>query len=156
MRYTIILALVALMLHVQSCDSEMVYDEYKSTENGMWSWRDAIEFRADISDTVSLHNIYVQVRHTVEYPMSNLYMFVHVKSPSGQHLKDTINMVLAAPDGKWTGKGNSNIRELMLLYRKHSVFRIPGTYVFTLEQAMREPELPVTDLGVRIERVNPE
>jgi gliding motility-associated lipoprotein GldH len=133
----------------------MVYDAYKPTENGMWSWRDAMEFRADISDTVSLHNIYIQVRHTVEYPMSNLYMFVHVKSPSGQYLKDTINMVLAAPDGKWTGRGNGNIRELMFLYRKQSIFRIPGTYVFTLEQAMREPELPVTDLGVRIEKVNP-
>lgn len=155
MRYTIILALAALMLHVQSCDSEMVYDKYIPTEHGMWSWRDAMEFSADISDTVSLHNIYVQVRHTVEYPMSNLYMFVHVKSPSGQYLKDTINMVLAAPDGKWTGRGNGNIRELMFLYRKQSIFRSPGTYVFTLEQAMRDPELPVTDLGVRIEKVKP-
>lgn len=155
MRYPIILALIALLLHVQSCDSGMVYDQYMGTENGNWSWRDAIEFKADISDTISLHNIYLQVRHTVDYPLSNLYMFVHVKSPSGQHRKDTINMVLAEPDGKWTGKGNGNIRELMLLYRKQTKFRIPGTYVFTLEQAMREPELPVTDLGVRIERVNP-
>lgn len=155
MRYPIILALMVLLLHVQSCDPGMVYDQYKPTEKGMWSWRDAMEFEVDISDTVSMHNIYLQVRHTVEYPMSNLYMFVHVKSPSGQHLKDTINLVLAAPDGKWTGKGNGNIRELRLLYRKQSQFRIPGIYVFTLEQAMREPELPVTDLGVRIERVNP-
>lgn len=146
---------MVLLLHTQSCDSGMVYDQYIPTENGMWSWRDAMEFKVDISDTVSMHNIYLQVRHTVEYPMSNLYMFVHVKSPSGQHLKDTINLVLAAPDGKWTGKGNSNIRELMLLYRKQSKFSIPGIYVFTLEQAMREPELPVCDVGVRIERVNP-
>ena len=155
MRYPIILALIAMLLHIQSCDSDMVYDQYVGTENGMWSWRDAIEFRTDISDTTSLHNIYLQVRHTVDYPLSNLYMFVHVKSPTGQHRKDTINMILAEPDGKWTGRGNGNIRELMLLYRKQTKFRIPGTYVFTLEQAMREPELPVTDLGVRIERVNP-
>ena len=155
MRYPLILAFMALLLHVRSCDSGMVYDQYMRTENGKWSWQDAMEFNVDISDTVSMHNIYLQVRHTVDYPLSNLYMFVHVKSPSGQHLKDTINMILAAPDGKWTGKGNGNLRELMLLYRKQSKFRIPGTYVFTLEQAMREPELPVSDLGLRIERVNP-
>lgn len=155
MKYPIILALIALLLHCHSCDSGMVYDQYIRTENGEWNWRDAKEFKVDISDTVSMHNIYLQVRHTVEYPLSNLYMFVHVKAPTGQHRKDTINMVLAAPDGKWTGKGNGTIRELMLLYRKQTKFRIPGTYVFTLEQAMREPELPVTDLGVRIERVNP-
>ena len=155
MRYPIILAVMVLFLHCQSCDSGMVYDQYMSTEQGMWSWQDAKEFKADISDTISMHNIYLQVRHTVEYPMSNLYMLVHVKAPSGQHLTDTINMILAAPDGKWTGRGNGNIRELMLLYKKQTKFRVPGTYVFTLEQAMRQAELPVTDLGVRIERINP-
>ncbi len=69
------------------------------TENGMWKWQDAREFEVDITDTISLHNIYLQVRHTVEYPMSNLYMFVHVKGPSGQLLKDTVNLILANPDG---------------------------------------------------------
>ncbi len=155
MRYLIILGVMVLLLHCQSCDSGMVYDQYEQTEQGMWSWQDAKEFEAVISDTISMHNIYLQVRHSVEYPMSNLYILVHVKAPSGQHLTDTINMVLAAPDGKWTGKGNGNIRELMLLYRKQTKFRVPGTYVFTLEQAMRRAELPVTDLGVRIERINP-
>ena len=155
MRYPLIISVIVLLLHCQSCDPGMVYDQYEPTEQGMWSWQNAIEFKADISDTISMHNIYLQVRHTVEYPMSNLHMFVHVKAPSGQHLTDTINMILAAPDGKWTGKGNSNMRELRLLYRKQTKFRVPGTYVFTLEQAMRQSELPVTDLGVRIERIKP-
>ena len=155
MRYSYILALTVLLLYLRSCDPDMVYDHYETTEGGMWSWQDAKEFKADISDTLSIFNIYLQVRHTVEYPMSNLYMFVHVTAPSGQQLTDTVNMVLAEPDGKWTGKGNSHMRELMLLYKKQTRFRVPGTYVFTLEQAMRQEELPVTDLGVRIERVNP-
>ena len=108
-----------------------------------------------LNDTTSLYNIYVQVRHTVEYPMSNLYMFVHVKGPQGQHRKDTVNMILAEPSGEWVGRGTGNLRELQLLYKKQTQFRTPGTYVFTLEQAMRNPELPVTDLGIRIERINP-
>jgi len=155
MRYPLLITVLLLLLHTVACDSGMVYDQYKPTDHGMWRWQDAIEFSFDISDTVSLNNIYLQIRHTVDYPLSNLYMFVHVKSPSGQHIADTVNVVLAAPDGKWTGKGNGNIRELMLLYRKQTQFRIPGTYVFTVEQAMRQPELPVTDLGIRIERIKP-
>ena len=155
MRYPIILTVMVLLLHTLSCDSGMIYDRYEPTDQGMWSWKDAMEFKVDISDTLSMHNIFLQVRHTVEYPLSNLYMFVHVKGPGGQHLTDTINMVLALPSGEWTGKGNGNIRELMLLYRKQTQFSIPGTYVFTLEQAMRKPELPVCDLGIRIERINP-
>ena len=155
MRYSLLIFMMVLLLHARSCDPDMVYDSYEPTEQGMWSWNDAKEFRAEISDTVSTHNIYLQVRHTVDYPLSNLYMFVYVKGPTGQHLKDTVNLILAEPDGEWTGKGNGNIRELMLLYRKQTRFIIPGTYVFTLEQAMREEQLPVCDLGVRIERSNP-
>lgn len=155
MRRPVTIISMLLMLHTLSCDSGMVYDQYLQSDQGTWSWNDAREFRADISDTLSMHNIYLQVRHTVDYPLSNLYMLVHVKGPTGQHITDTINMVLAEPDGQWVGKGNGHIRELMLLYRKQTQFRIPGTYVFTLEQAMRKPDLPVTDVGIRIERINP-
>lgn len=144
-----------LFLAIVSCDPNMVFDQYTHNENGLWGWVDAREFQVEISDTTSLHDIYLQVRHTVEYPLSNLYMFVYVKGPSGQILKDTVNLIIAAPDGRWTGKGYGNLRELQLLYRKQTQFRIPGIYTFTLEQGMRNPELPVTDLGVRIEKINP-
>jgi len=144
-----------LLLALISCDPDMVYDQYIHIENGMWSWVDAREFKVDISDTTSLHNIYLQVRHSVEYPLSNLYMFVHVKGPTGQHLKDTVNLILAAPDGQWTGSGTGKLRELQLLYRNQTQFGVSGTYTFTLEQGMRKPELPVTDLGIRIERAKP-
>ena len=155
MRIPYLITLTVLLLHFHSCDSDMVYDQFKQPEQGTWTWNDALEFEAEIQDTLNLHNIYLQVRHTTEYPLSNLYMFVHIKSPTGQHLRDTVNMILAAPDGRWNGKGNGNIRELMLLYRNQTMFRIPGTYIITLEQAMRKEELPVTDVGVRIERSNP-
>ncbi len=154
MKYSSLIVLMVLLMHTQSCDSDMVYDQYEPTDQGVWNWNDAMEFEADISDTVSMHNIYLQLRHTVGYPLSNLYMFVHVKGPGGQHLTDTINMILAEPSGQWTGKGNGNIRELMFLYRKQTQFSIPGIYVFTLEQAMRQEDLPVTNLGIRIERIN--
>ena len=155
MKGRLILSLMALLLFCHACDSDMVYDQYVHLDQGIWTWQDRLEFEAEISDTLSMHDIYLQVRHSTEYPMSNLYMFIHILSPTGQQLKDTVNMILAAPDGRWTGRGNGNIRELMLLFRKQSIFAVPGTYVFTLEQAMRKEELPVTDVGIRIERSNP-
>jgi len=144
-----------LFLALVSCDPNMVYDQYIHIESGLWGWVDAREFRVEISDTTSLNDVYLQIRHTVEYPLSNLYLFVHVKGPTGQIMKDTVNLILAAPDGSWTGRGSGNLRELQLLYRKQTQFRSPGIYTFTLEQGMRNPELPVTDLGVRIEKINP-
>jgi gliding motility-associated lipoprotein GldH len=151
-----IISMVVMMatLLLFSCDRGMIYDHFETMEDGTWGWRDAREFDVEVSDTISLHNIYLQVRHTVEYPMSNLYMFVYVKSPEGQLLKDTVNIQLARPDGKWIGRGSGHMKELSLLYRKQTRFGEPGVYTFTLEQGMRNPELPVTDIGIRIVSIN--
>ena len=143
---------ILLILLLSSCDPAMVYDQYVQTEDGLWKWQDAREFKIDMADTLTLHNIYLQLRHTVEYPMSNLYIFVHVKGPTGQLLKDTVNVELAESDGRWIGKGAGNLREIQFLYRQKTTFAQSGTYTFTLEQGMRNPALPVTDLGMRIER----
>lgn len=146
---------VLLVLLLVSCDSNMVYDQFQTHGNGVWKWNDVNVFEVEMTDTVSLHNVYLQVRHTVEYPMSNLYMFVFVKGPSGQFMKDTVQMILANPDGSWTGTGTGKLRELRLLYKNRTRFGDPGIYTISLEQAMRNSELPVTDVGIRIERVNP-
>jgi gliding motility-associated lipoprotein GldH len=157
MKHQPISAVVMMTILISiSCDRGMVYDHFETMEEGTWSWRDAREFKVEISDTTSFHNIYLQVRHTVEYPMSNLYMFVYVKSPKGQMLKDTVNIQLAETDGKWIGKGSGHLKELSLLYRKQTRFGEQGVYTFTLEQGMRNPELPVTDIGIRIVRINAE
>jgi gliding motility-associated lipoprotein GldH len=146
---------VLLLLLLGSCDPDRVYDHYISTGDGQWKWNEVEVFDVEMNDTLSVHNIYLQVRHTVDYPMSNLYMFVVLKGPSGQFRRDTVNLVLAAPDGRWIGRGTGKLRELQLLYKKQILFGEAGTYSISVEQAMRKEELPVTDVGVRIERVNP-
>ena len=153
-RYRFLL-IPSLLLILQACDPDMVYDRYMTTENGIWTWNDVGTFEIPVTDTVTLNNIYIQVRHSVDYPMSNLYMFVLLKGPSGQFVRDTVNLQLAAPDGRWIGKGTGKLRELRLLYRKQVRFSEPGTYTIYLEQAMREKGLPVKDVGIRIERINP-
>ena len=155
MRQKIRFLLFLSVIILSSCDPEMVYDQLNSVGNDIWTWNDPQVFAVEMSDTTNLHNIFLQVRHTVDYPLSNLYIFVNVKGPTGQHLKDTVNLILANPDGSWIGRGVGNLREIELLYRNQTQFRLPGLYTFTLEQGMRKSDLPVTDVGVRIERNNP-
>ena len=121
-----ILATIFSMILFTGCDPEMVYDHYVSLENGRWKWNDVAEFEMDITDTISLNNIFVQVRHSTDYPMSNLYMFVYVKGPNGQFRKDTVNLILATPEGQWIGKGAGRLRELSLLYKSQTRFGEPG------------------------------
>ncbi len=151
--FIIILILFPLLL--VSCDKNVVVDMYQHIDNAVWTWDDVKNYAFEIDDTITEHDILIQLRHTTEYPMSNLYIFVEVKGPSGQSLQDTINYILAESDGRWIGKGNGNLRELRYLYRRGTIFPETGTYSISLEQAMREPRLPVSDLGVRIEKMNP-
>ena len=80
-------------------------------------------------------------------------MFVHVEGPSGQTMTDTINFILAETSGKWIGKGVGNIREIGYLFKKNTLFPEAGDYKVSIEQAMRLPEVPVSDVGVRVERI---
>lgn len=151
-----ILGAIFFIILLNACDSEMVYDRYTSFDSGMWKWNDVAVFEMEVTDTLSLNNIYIQVRHSTDYPMSNLYMFVSVKGPKGQFQKDTVNLILATPEGQWTGKGTGRLRELRLLYKSQTRFGTPGLYNFSIEQAMRKAELPVTDVGIRVERFRSE
>ena len=146
---------ILLLLILSSCDKNMVFDEFYRIENSSWQWNDTAQFSFEMTDTTAYHDILIQLRHTCDYPLSNLYMFVSVEGPSGQSMKDTIKYMLAEPDGKWIGKGIGDIRELAYLYKKNTIFPEAGMYTIAIEQAMRIPAVPVSDVGVRIETVNP-
>jgi gliding motility-associated lipoprotein GldH len=155
MRKTVSLIIFLAVLVYPSCDRNMVYDEFQRIEEGSWSWDDPVRFTFQMDDTVSLHDFQIQLRHSTEYPLSNLYMFVHIAGPSGQAMTDTINFILAEKSGEWIGKGVGNIREIGYLYRKNTVFPDTGSYKVFIEQAMRLPEVPVSEVGVRIRKSNP-
>jgi gliding motility-associated lipoprotein GldH len=146
---------LVMAVMISSCDPQMVYDHYEKVDGGNWDWDQKMVFPVDISDTTRLQNLYLQIRHTVEYPMSNLYVFIEVEGPDGQQLWDSVNMILAEPGGRWNGRGKGKLRELQLLYRKQTRFAKSGIYTFTLEQGMRRSRVPVTDVGIRIELANP-
>ncbi|MCF8225835.1 MAG: gliding motility lipoprotein GldH [Bacteroidales bacterium] len=149
------LILPALLFFPVSCDRNMVYDEFHVIENASWHWDDQLEFSFDMHDTIHLHNIFIRLRHTTDYPLSNLYMFIDVRGPSGQSMRDTVNFVVAEKSGRWIGSGVGNIREIDYLYRKNAIFPDTGTYKIFVEQAMRVPELPVQQLGIRVEQAEP-
>lgn len=148
---TVFISLLIILLAASACDRRAVYDRFATIEGEQWEWDEVREFDVDLNDTSTLYNVLIQIRHTTDYPMRNLYLFVHLEGPSGQTLTDTINYMLANPDGSWIGKGVGNLRELRYLYRKNTRFPEPGTYTVRLEQGMRVPGLPVTDVGIRVE-----
>lgn len=136
-----------------SCGKTALFDDNLAIRNEIWTPDNNALFRVEVKDTTKTYKFFVNVRHTVEYRFSNLYVFLNTKFPNGNISRDTIECVLAAPDGKWLGKGFGELRQNQILLNAALRFPLKGEYVFEIEQGMRVKELAgITDIGIRIEK----
>jgi gliding motility-associated lipoprotein GldH len=153
--YSNYLALFAgsIFLLFTSCDTGRVYEENKDIPDNTWKQNTSIEFNVDIKDTISLHNMYVNVRNSAGYSYSNLFLFIKTVFPKGEQTIDTLECTLADPSGKWLGEGLGDIWDNQILFKKNIRFPQSGQYKFKVEQAMRiDPLTSIMDIGLRIEK----
>lgn len=155
MKHAALIGLVA-GLSLAGCAGHVVFQDDSPVPGGTWhrSWKP--QFTLDVADTVAERNIFLDIRHTGDYPFSNLYLFVTLEGPAGHLFTDTVECTLADPGGRWYGSGAgfifSDRFQAHVLYRMNNRFPHRGRYVFTLEQAMRTEELPgVIDVGISVE-----
>jgi gliding motility-associated lipoprotein GldH len=147
------LFLVAIL--IVSCGRNSVYD--RSVEISEIGWHeDTIAVFDDviITDTILPFNFYINIRHSDNYRFSNFFLFLNTTLPNGKTSRDTIELVLADPSGKWFGNGFGHIKDNRVLVRENLVFPYKGNYNFTIEQAMREDDEVlegVKSVGIRIE-----
>ena len=138
---------------LSSCNSNVVYSKYQSFTDNEWYAKDKAVFDIDITDTVTLNNISLMVRHADAYPYSNLFVFVTTKYPDGKTLTDTMEVVLADGKGKWQGSGAGDIFDFKIPIKKNVRFPLKGKYQFSFEQGMRVDPLPlIMDFGFEIEK----
>lgn len=142
-----------LMLLWGGCDRTMVFDRSVTVKGRSWHRAVQYPFLVTIEDTVSAYNLYVNLRHTGDYPYSNLFLFLHSSLPDGRLATDTLELVLADARGKWYGEGLGDLLSYRILYKKGVQLAQRGVYRFSLEQAMRSEALPaIVNVGFRVER----
>jgi gliding motility-associated lipoprotein GldH len=136
-----------------SCDPNRVFEKNIRIPDGIWDRNNQVRFEVIIEDTITPHNLYINVRNTGMYPVSNLYLFITTTAPSGHTIKDTVQVILADERGKWLGKGLGDIWDNQRLYKEQVRFAQKGKYIFEYEQAMRIEKLPfILDVGLRVEK----
>ena len=126
-----ILALIGTIVMFISCDSSIVFEEYKSFENQKWNTDSAAFFNYTITDTTCKNTIKIKLRHTVEYEFQNLFLFIEAD------VIDTVELMLANKEGMWLGSGAGDVREVEFEYQNAKLFSKKGNYSFEIEQAMR-------------------
>ncbi|MEA3316902.1 MAG: gliding motility lipoprotein GldH [Bacteroidota bacterium] len=149
----LIISIISLILY--SCNSKKVYEKNKEFPKQIWEASNKINFDVKINDTISSHNIYINVRNSSNYNNSNLYLFITTISPEDYTLRDTFEIFLADEKGRWLGNGWGDLYENKVLYMQNVRFPVAGTYNFEFIQGMRTKKLKhISDISLSIEKNN--
>lgn len=155
--------ILGICVIANSCvDKNYIFDQNVEIPDAKWVASDRAILKLDVTDTVSQHNFYINVRNTEAYPYRNLYVFVKTIFPNQKVKKDTVGIILADNTGKWLGSGSgflSSSQHLSntILYQYNKRFPVRGEYRFEIEQAMRTDTLVgIQNIGLKIDKIESE
>jgi gliding motility-associated lipoprotein GldH len=136
-----------------SCDRDVFYNQTNHLKGDAWKSGDTLFYTFASTDSLASYDFYFDIRNTTDYDLQNLYMFITAYYPGDTYSRDTAECILAAPDGKWYGKGMGKHKDNRFLFRKGVRFRKAGNYVIAVNQAMRTKELKgISDVGILIRK----
>lgn len=145
-----------VLLFLMSCENASQKVEMKNLK-GTWNKKAEQKFDFKINDAQNSKNIIFVVRNNNDYPYSNIRFIVNFTEAKTKNKKvDTLNYVLAQPNGEWIGKGFGDTKETLFQYKLNYKFPANGDYSIGVIQAMRADNLiGIEDLGLKIETVKP-
>lgn len=151
-----IISLFVVLFMVSSCKSDAESVEMKNLQ-GNWPKKHEQKFTLEIADAQHPKNIIFVVRNNNDYPYSNIRFFVNLKDENQavKHI-DTLNYILAEPNGNWLGKGFGDTKEILFQYKINYKFPKDGRYQIGITHGMRTDTLKgIEDIGVKIETLKP-
>ena len=154
------LVLLGVLAILSSCSQEMEFAAYKNLNNGRWNKNDTISFKFSNLDSTSNYNVFFNVRNDEDYQFSNLFVITQLKHPLGKVEIDTLEYLMAEPNGEWLGSGIGSLKESKLWYKENIKFSDSGVYRVNIIQAMRQNGnvegiqelLGITDVGLEIQK----
>ena len=149
------LCIFCAFLFFVSCDRSKVFDLYLEVDSHGWQATDTIDFEFEIDSQENIYyNTLISLRHNNDYSYANIFFFVDVEYPNGLHRTDTLQYILAAPDGKWLGSGVGEIKHNLLKFKENQTMH-SGLYKYKIVHGMRDNVLiGIEDIGLRIEKSN--
>ena len=144
---------VALLCLLAACDPNRVFEQNIDFPKNSWDVQQKPAFTFAIEDTAARYDVYFNVRHASSYGYYNLYLKHTLAGPGGPVGQPLLHqMLLMDPKtGEPKGSGTGDIYDIQLLALPRQRFARPGTYTLTLEQYMRQDQLPgLMAVGVRV------
>ncbi|NQU85004.1 MAG: gliding motility lipoprotein GldH [Mariniphaga sp.] len=152
--YHILLIFICAICLFSACENNRVFESYGSISGNGWHKDSVLNYNFNIKDSALNYNLYFNLRNTVDYPYSNIWLFVSIDPQHGNAITDTVEFILAGPGGRWFGRGHGKYRDNKLIYQNNVFFPDTGIYRFNVQQGMRDNVLEgINDFGIRVEKV---
>lgn len=137
-----------------ACNTNNVFERTERFSGHEWPASKEPLMKFEISDTTSLYNIYVAIRHTDAYRYNNIWLNITTQSPGDTPRTQLLDISLADNTKGWLGNGMDDIFDRRARITQAPIRLKKGVYTFKLQQAMREDPLAyVLSAGIRVEKV---
>lgn len=136
-----------------ACDPNRVFEQNTDFPKYSWDVQQKPAFTFAITDTTARYDVYFNVRYASAYSYYNLYLQATLNGPAGPVGRPMLHqlLLLDPKTGEPKGKGTGDIYDLQALAMPNQRFARPGNYTLTLEQYMRQDQLPgLMAVGVRV------
>jgi gliding motility-associated lipoprotein GldH len=156
---TVVFVLLVTMLF-SACDEGRVYEKNFDFKDRFWPVSQKPEFEFEITDNQANYNLYCNIRNSVSFPYSRLFINYSLEDSAGTPLQKQLKPAFlfdqqsGKPEGV-SGLGDIYDQRIPLLSNYH--FSSPGRYKIRFEQYMRTDSLQgILAVGLRVEKASGE
>lgn len=143
---------IALIILCVGCNHSVLTSHYETIPDGGWNADSTLVFPFEITDSLAMYDIIMNVRHTDAYPYQNIWLFTRLYADTICLQSDTLEFYLADSRGRWLGNGFGRLHDMPMMQRHNVGFEVPGCYRLEVQQAMREDVLcGISDFGVTVQ-----
>lgn len=134
--------------HPQKTD--IVFHQFQPIDRKGWTSTDTLTFQLTPTDSQARYKLYIEARHTLNYPYRNLPLAWQLATDSAALSTDTLNITLADRSGKWLGSRGKTLPVLSTLADSLQLCP-PDTYRIRVWHLLPDHPLHgLSDIGLRL------
>ncbi|MBA2249925.1 MAG: gliding motility lipoprotein GldH [Chitinophagaceae bacterium] len=138
-----------------ACSPIDLFEKTVAIPNQTWYNTYKPSFTFAITDTTSLYNIFLVLRHTDSYKYNNIWLNISSDVAGDSIHFQNLNIALGSDATGWEGNGMDDIFDIRKPITNGPVaFKKTGKYTFAISQIMREnPLTSILNVGILVEKV---
>lgn len=140
-----------MLLGFTACNDQPLLDRNEAITERRWFREQQPEFRVEVDDTATAYDVFINLRNSIDFQFSDLFLEVQQKQPDSSSVRYAIKIKMTNREGLWIGQGSGNIYSQQVRFLINYHFPDTGTYTFKIKQNMRvNPVEGINDIGIRI------